>query len=214
RAGTSGQRSRGFSKSTARRRLARPIGRHHNRAHGCCSLGSLTMTSHAEIHDLIARVRAGDQEAAAALVRDYEPHVRRAVRLQLRDPRLGSVFDSADICQSVMASFFARLALGQYDLSEPGRLAGLLVTMARSKVATRARRAEVTRRERHGQGMLAQAVGAVVDPGPEPSRLVAGRDLLDQFHRRLDPAERAISVRRAGGRGWGRIRKEVGGTPA
>jgi len=71
------------------------------------------MINSIDIADLIARVRAGDQAAAAELVRDYEPHVRRAVRIQLRDPRLRSVFDSADICQSVMASFFARLALGQ-----------------------------------------------------------------------------------------------------
>jgi RNA polymerase sigma factor (sigma-70 family) len=171
------------------------------------------MVNATDISDLIARVRAGDQAAAAELVRDYEPHVRRAVRIQLRDPRLRSVFDSADICQSVMSSFFARLALGQYDLSEPGRLAALLVTMARSKVATRARRAEVTRRERQGQGMLAQAVGAVVDPGPEPSRLVAGRDLLEAFHRRLEPDERALSDRRADGRTWPEIAAELGSTP-
>jgi RNA polymerase sigma-70 factor (ECF subfamily) len=171
------------------------------------------MVNATDISDLIERVRAGDQAAAAELVRDYEPHVRRAVRIQLRDPRLRSVFDSADICQSVMASFFARLALGQYDLSEPGRLAALLVTMARSKVATRARRAEVTRRERQGQGMLAQAVGAVVDPGPEPSRLVAGRDLLEAFHRRLEPDERALSDRRADGRTWPEIAAELGSTP-
>ena len=171
------------------------------------------MVNATDISDLIARVRAGDQAAAAELVRDFEPHVRRAVRIQLRDPRLRSVFDSADICQSVMASFFARLALGQYDLSEPGRLAALLVTMARSKVATRARRAEVTRRERQGQGMLAQAVGAVVDPGPEPSRLVAGRDLLEAFHRRLEPDERALSDRRADGRTWPEIAAELGSTP-
>ena len=171
------------------------------------------MVNATDIPDLIARVRAGDQTAAAELVRDYEPHVRRAVRIQLRDPRLRSGLDTADICQSVMASFFARLALGQYDLSEPGRLAALLVTMARSKVATRARRAEVTRRERQGQGMLAQAVGAVVDPGPEPSRLVAGRDLLEAFHRRLEPDERALSDRRADGRTWPEIAAELGSTP-
>jgi DNA-directed RNA polymerase specialized sigma24 family protein len=85
--------------------------------------------------------------------------------------------------------------------------------MARSKVATRARRAEVTRRDRQGQGMLAQAVRAVVDPGPEPSRLVAGRDLLEQFQRRLEPDERALSDRRAEGWTWPEIAAELGGTP-
>jgi RNA polymerase sigma-70 factor (ECF subfamily) len=169
--------------------------------------------SRSNSQELIARVRGGDQDSAAALVRDYEPYVRRAIRMQLRDPRLRSALDTADICQSVMASFFARLALGQYELSDPRRLAALLVTMARNKVATRARRAEITRRDRQGQGMLAHAVSAVADPGPEPCRLVAGRDLLEQFHRRLEPDERALSDRRADGRTWLEIAAEVGSTP-
>jgi RNA polymerase sigma factor (sigma-70 family) len=171
------------------------------------------MTCQTEIQGLIARVRAGDQAAASELVRDYEPHIRRAIQIQLRDPRIRSTLDTADICQSVMASFFARLALGQYDLSEPGRLASLLVKMARSKVATRARRAEVTRRGRQGQEMMAQTMRAVVDPAPEPSRLVMGRDLLEQFHRRLEPDERALSDRRANGSTWNEIAAEVGSTP-
>jgi RNA polymerase sigma factor (sigma-70 family) len=170
------------------------------------------MTSRADIQGLIERVRAGDQAAAAELVRDYEPHIRRAIRIQLRDPRIRSVLDTADVCQSVMASFFARLVLGQYELAEPGRLAALLVTMARSKVATRARRAEVTRRDRQGQHAHVEALGAVVDPGPEPSRLVAGRDLLEQFHLRLKPDELALSDRRAEGRSWPEIAAELGGT--
>jgi DNA-directed RNA polymerase specialized sigma24 family protein len=70
------------------------------------------MTGGGGIEDLIGRVRAGDQAAATELVRDFEPYVRRAVRIQLRDPRLRAVVDTADICQSVMASLFARLALG------------------------------------------------------------------------------------------------------
>jgi RNA polymerase sigma factor (sigma-70 family) len=171
------------------------------------------MTCQTEIQGLIARVRAGDQAAATELVRDYEPHIRRAIQIQLRDPRIRSTLDTADICQSVMASFFARLALGQYDLSEPGRLASLLMKMARSKVATRARRAEVTRRDRQGQGMVAQAMRAVVDPAPEPGRLVMGRDLLEQFHRRLEPDERALSDRRAKGCTWTEIAADVGSTP-
>jgi hypothetical protein len=38
--------------------------------------------------EFLRRVRAGDPEAAAALVRDYEPVIRREARLRLTDPRL------------------------------------------------------------------------------------------------------------------------------
>jgi RNA polymerase sigma factor (sigma-70 family) len=171
------------------------------------------MTSGTEIQDLIVRVRAGDQHAAAELVRDYEALVRRAVRIQLRDPRLRSVLDTAEVCQSVMASFFARLALGQYELSQPRQLAALLITMARSKVATRARRADVIRRDRQGQQVLPHVLNGLTDPAPDPSRVIAARDLLEQFRLRLEADERALSDRRADGRSWAEIATEFGGTP-
>src|SRR5262245_28986230 len=85
------------------------------------------------------RIRAGDEQAAAELVRQYEPLIRRAVRLRLEDQRLRRVFDSMDICQSVLASFFVRSAAGQYDLEQPEQLLNLLVRMARNKLASAAR---------------------------------------------------------------------------
>src|SRR5262245_23610315 len=51
--------------------------------------------------ELMRRVRAGDEQAAADLVRRYEPAIRRAVRVRLRDPQLRRLLDSIDICQSV-----------------------------------------------------------------------------------------------------------------
>src|SRR5437016_2617937 len=82
-------------------------------------LGKAPMTEANAFQDLIRRVRAGDPEAATALVRRYEPAIRRIVRLRLRDRRLRRSFDSLDICQSVLHSFFARAALGQFDLHRP-----------------------------------------------------------------------------------------------
>jgi RNA polymerase sigma-70 factor (ECF subfamily) len=171
------------------------------------------MAGNAEIEDLIARVRAGDQDAASELVRQFEPYVRRSVRIQLRDPRLRSVLDTVDICQSVMASFFARLALGQYDLHQSRQLSALLVTMARSKVATRARRADVIRRDRQGQQVLPHVLNGLTDPAPDPRRVIASRDLLEQFHVRFEADERILSDRRAEGRSWSEIATELGGTP-
>src|SRR5262249_31237363 len=50
----------------------------------------------------LRRVRAGERAAAAELVRRYEPQIRLEVRLRLRDRRLRRLFDSTDICQSVL----------------------------------------------------------------------------------------------------------------
>src|SRR3954451_3991768 len=96
--------------------------------------------------ELIRRVRGGDQDAAAALVRRYEPAIRRAVRFRLADARLGGMLDSMDICQSVMKSFFVRAASGQYDLETPEKVLGLLAAMARNKLASQARRQGAQRR--------------------------------------------------------------------
>src|SRR3954470_9306646 len=92
-----------------------------------------------EFADLLERVRRGDSDAASEIVRKYESAIRVAVRTRLSDPALRRQFDSMDVCQSVLASFFLRAAAGQYDLRDPAQLVALLTKMARNKVAMRAR---------------------------------------------------------------------------
>jgi hypothetical protein len=62
------------------------------------------MSQSEAIKALLDGVRAGDPEAAAELVRLYEPHVRRAVRVEMRDPRLRRVFDSETVARKVCYS--------------------------------------------------------------------------------------------------------------
>ena len=90
------------------------------------------MSSFAE---LLERVRAGDDDAATEMFRTYEPHVKSLVRSLMRIESLRRVADPSDVYQSVMASFFIRAALGQYDITDPGKLMALLKRMAKNKVA-------------------------------------------------------------------------------
>jgi RNA polymerase sigma factor (sigma-70 family) len=166
-----------------------------------------------ELKELIRSVRSGDPEAAAELVRRYEPYIRRAVRVEMRDPRLRRVFDSSDFCQSVLASFFARVALGQYELDRPERLLRLLGTMARNKVASRARRASIMRRVECSPEERSDHELRFIDPGPDPSRIVASRDLLKVVRDRLSADERRLSDLRVDGQTWSEIGAEVGGNP-
>jgi hypothetical protein len=64
------------------------------------------MSDETPFPELIERVRGGDGDAATELVQRYEPAIRRVVRLRLTDPRLRRAFDSMDVCQSVLASFW------------------------------------------------------------------------------------------------------------
>jgi len=161
--------------------------------------------------ELMRRVRAGEANAAEMLVRRYEPAIRRAVRLQLRDQRLRRVLDSMDICQSVLASFFVRAATGQYDLDRPAKLLNLLLTMARNKLISQARKPYVARREAHAgdDGQLDEPPAR----GPDPASLVDGRDLLQQVHGRLSADERHLADRRAQGQEWAEIGAALGESP-
>jgi RNA polymerase sigma-70 factor (ECF subfamily) len=161
---------------------------------------------------LIRRVRAGDGDAAAELVGRYEPAIRRAVRLQMRDPRLRSLLDSADVCQSVLASFFVRAASGQYELDRPSQLTRLLVVMARNKLASQARRPQVVRRE-PGPGLGEDEEEGPFAPGPSPSQQAVWRDLLQEVRNRLSEEERQLVERRTQDQEWSQIAAELGGSP-
>src|SRR6516165_4732119 len=105
------------------------------------------MSQAPDFQELIRRVRAWDQQAAAELVRRYEPAIRRAVRVRLAGARLGTLLDSMDIGRSVMASFFVRATSGQYEPETPARLRRLLTAMARNKLNARARKQHARRRD-------------------------------------------------------------------
>lgn len=163
--------------------------------------------------DLLARLRAGDEGAARELVTRYEPVVRREVRLGLRDRRLGRVFDSGDVAQSVFATFFVRAAAGQFDLESPNDLVRLLVTVTRNKLASAARKARAGKRDvrRQAAGDTGQ-FDRIAGADPSPSRQVAAADLLNHVLEHLTPDERALVALRAEGLGWDEVAARVGGT--
>jgi RNA polymerase sigma-70 factor (ECF subfamily) len=161
--------------------------------------------------ELLVKVRAGDARAAEELVRRYERDVRVAVRAKLRRTSLRRLLDSTDVCQSVLASFFTRMALGEYELAEPAQLIALLGRMARNKLTDQYRK--IIRRE--------ELVPQVADgpevlkrlPGPaDPARIVAGRELLEAVYARLDSEERDLANRRGQDQTWVEIAAELGGS--
>jgi RNA polymerase sigma-70 factor (ECF subfamily) len=175
--------------------------------------GHAPMIDSTTFADYLRRIRAGDEQAAADLVRQYEPFIRREVRLRLRDRRLRRVLDSLDVCQSVLASFFMRAAAGQYDLGRPEHLLQLLVGMTRNKVAFHARQQQRQRRDpRRIAAESMQQLAHAVSTDPTPSQLVAGRDLLEEVRRRLTVEERRLADLRGEGRAWEDIATQLGGT--
>jgi RNA polymerase sigma-70 factor (ECF subfamily) len=162
---------------------------------------------------LIRRVRAGDHQAAAELVRQYEPQIRRVVRMRLTDPRLRQVLDSSDICQSVLFNFFIRAAAGQFELERPEQLVRLLATMARNRLLNHVQREKAERRDcRRVVAGGQTALEAVPAGDPSPSRVVAGKELLQEVYRHLTEEERYLADQRSAGRDWADLAAEAGST--
>jgi RNA polymerase sigma-70 factor (ECF subfamily) len=165
------------------------------------------MESDDEFRRLLERVRARDETAVTELIQRYEPAVRTMVRAWLRpwEARLRKVFDSADICQSVLAWFFLTGAPERYNLERPDDLRKLFLVMVRNRVFYQVRRHKKSQ----------QDVSMTVDPAgrePTPDDALAGRELMEAIARRLTPEEADLAERRLQGMTWGEIASAVGGS--
>jgi RNA polymerase sigma-70 factor (ECF subfamily) len=163
---------------------------------------------------LMHRVQAGDPDAAAELIRHYEPEIRLIVRVRLRiqDGRVRRLLDSMDITQSVLASFFAGVAVGRFAPTEPQQLMGLLASMTRNKLLTQVRNQRRQRRDQRRVQSLDAVNCDVAAAGETPSQIVSGRELLREFRKRLSEEERNLADRRGDGQPWTVIANELGGT--
>jgi RNA polymerase sigma factor (sigma-70 family) len=173
---------------------------------------SLSMSDAPSFSDFIQRIRAGDDLAAEELVRRYEPLIRREVRQRILDERLNRAFDSMDVCQSVLASFFVRAATGEYDLDEPQHLIRLLVTMARNKLASKARLEHRQRRDNRRVAVTdPDVMNELTDRQPSPSETFSRRELLERMRASLTDEEREIADLRGQGLAWEQVAERLGG---
>jgi RNA polymerase sigma factor (sigma-70 family) len=162
--------------------------------------------------ELIRRVRGRDPDAARELVQRYESAIRRIVRIHLRDANLRRVLDSTDICQSVLASFFIRTALGEYEVATPEALLNLLAAIARNKLANQANRLRSKKRDVRRDAAGGDPTPQVADSASDPGEQASARELLDQVRARLSADERYLAEQRGLGRGWRELADELGAT--
>jgi RNA polymerase sigma-70 factor (ECF subfamily) len=165
-----------------------------------------------EFAELIRRVRDRDQDAARELVRRYEGAIRRVIRIRLRDADMRRLLDSTDVCQSVLASFFVRTALGQYELDTPEQLLNLLTAIARNKLVNQASRLRAQRRNVQRDAGGDDRTPQVPDDASDPSEQASARELLETVRTRLSADERYLAEQRSLGRSWQDLAKELGAT--
>ncbi|MFO1000735.1 MAG: sigma-70 family RNA polymerase sigma factor [Planctomycetaceae bacterium] len=166
----------------------------------------------AQFRELIQRVRNRDEDAARELTLRYEKAIRRVVRIHLRDARLRAVMDSMDVCQSVLASFFVRTVLGQYELETPEQLINLLTTIARNKLTNQVHKHQALRRDIRRNRELGSDGQEFVDPQPGPEQSISAKETLELVLSRLDSNERYLAEQKAQGKTWQELADDVGGT--
>src|SRR5271166_3309857 len=166
------------------------------------------MNPTSDFQHLMERVGNNDETAITELVARYEPEIRVMVRSWLRpwELRLRKVFDSADICQSVLAWFFLKDAANRYDLSSPENLCKLFRVMVRNRVFYHVRQCK---NEKRSQSI----VDELQSPDVPPDQILAEKDMREAIVRRLTPEEADLAQRRLNGASWEDICSAVGGTP-
>lgn len=161
-----------------------------------------------DIPGFLARIAAGDEDAARELLTRYEAEVRLVVRRQL--PKLlRSRFDSLDFLQSVWGSFFRRVKGGPAEFEDSRHLVAFLARAAKNKVIDEYRRAGSRKGDMHREeplwtdGDRPRDLAAV---GDTPSQVAEAhealgrlRDLLPQDrHMLLDLKAQGLSSRDIG----------------
>jgi RNA polymerase sigma factor (sigma-70 family) len=148
-------------------------------------------------------VRAQQTEAVAEFLRRYEPLVRRLLHRQLNGSHLRRTVDSSDLWQSILKDFLAKLHTGQFAFRSEADLRGLLVVMARHKLASRGRH------ERRNAGSIPDS-SKRIGRGPPPDEEAAHRDDVEVFRKALTGPERTAFDLRAAGQSWEEIGRELG----
>src|SRR5689334_21626695 len=90
------------------------------------------------LENLLARLCAGDTDAAGELFLAFEPYVRKAVRRHLPPP-FRARFDSTDVLQSVWADVLRGFREAGWRFTDPDHLRGFLFVATRNRLIDRVR---------------------------------------------------------------------------
>jgi RNA polymerase sigma-70 factor (ECF subfamily) len=164
--------------------------------------------------NLMARLGAGDEAAAAEVFDRFAQRLRALARSRL-DRLLRPKVDAEDVLQSVYRSFFRRHAEGQYRLESWDSLWGMLTVITLRKCGRRLRYFRSACRDVHREVVLpagAEGEVAAVARDPTPSEAARLAETLEQVMRDLTERERSILALSLQGYTTAEISDQVGRT--
>jgi RNA polymerase sigma-70 factor (ECF subfamily) len=172
------------------------------------------MSNGRSFDDLMVRLRAGDDAAAAALCERFAHRLLALARSRL-DRLLRPKVDAEDVLQSVYRSFFRRQAAGDYQLESWDSLWGLLTVITLRKCGHRVRYFRSACRNVRREVDLPQD-GAVehdvVSRDPTPSEAARLAETLEQVMAELTEREQTMLALSLQGESVAAIGDRVGRT--
>lgn len=168
-------------------------------------------------HQVIGRLRSGDDTAAAEIFRRFAAQLIRLARGRL-GARLHGKVDAEDVLQSVFRSFFVRQSEGRFELGDWESLWCLLVRITlrkcgRQVAAYSAGRRDV-RREIHPEAAADESCRQweAVAREPTPQEVASLAETVEHLMRGLDETQRHIVMLRLQGHSAAEISGQVGRT--
>jgi RNA polymerase sigma-70 factor (ECF subfamily) len=175
------------------------------------------MSQDRSFDDLMARLKAGDPDAAAQVFQRFGQRLIALARSRL-DRHIGPKVDPEDVLQSVFQSFFTRHVDGQFELEDWNGMWGLLTVITIRKCRRQYERFQTDRRDVRREiqtpftaskwGVDCQAVAR--DPTPSEAAILA--ETVEQLMLHLEERERNMLALRLQGYKIPEISERVGRT--
>lgn len=158
-----------------------------------------------EIPDFFATLRSGDPRTVEELLRQFDPYLRRVIRLRLLGGRLSHAVDTTDVL-SLLKDFLAQRDKDTPLPGAPGGLSAYLAAAVRNKIRGK------LRKERRHAGSLPEDWDRD-SPDPSPAQQVERRDLCQVVRARLSAEHRLLFDLKSQGLTWRQVAEQVGGQP-
>jgi RNA polymerase sigma-70 factor (ECF subfamily) len=170
--------------------------------------------------DLLARLRAGDDDAATEVFNRFARRLIGLAHARL-DQQVKRKDDPEDVVQSVYKSFFIRFAEGQFDLKSWDSLWSLLTVLTVRKCGQRIDYFHAARRDVRGEVPLSPSPAGLSDHAtrtpweaiarePTPAEAAILTELVEQVQRGLEPRHRAIVSLALQGHGPAEVSAQLG----
>ncbi|RMD62037.1 MAG: hypothetical protein D6824_07285 [Planctomycetota bacterium] len=135
--------------------------------------------------DLIARVRAGDREAAAQFLMVNSELIRRRVRGRL-GPALRRIFESEDIVSTVGRRLDEYIRKGEPSVRTEGELLGLILRMAFNAVVDKGRICNRLQRVEQGEEVFASQMLRQLQNDAAPPTSASAESVVNRALETLD----------------------------